>query len=165
MELYFLRHAIALEPKDFKGSDPERPLTEEGIEKIKQAAKGLATFAVDFDAVVSSPYTRARHTAEIVAKVIGLKSKIQYSDAMTPFAHFKDFLKLIEEFSANDKILLVGHQPTIGQFVSHLVFGRETANIDISKGGLCRVDIPNAETGILGELKWLLTCQQLRNLA
>ena len=68
MELYILRHAIAVE----RGSpgfeeDSTRPLTPAGEGKMRQIAKGMRALSVDPDLILSSPYVRARQTAEIVA--------------------------------------------------------------------------------------------------
>ena len=43
MQLYIVRHGIAIDREDPKcPPDPDRYLTEEGIEKTKQVAKGIA---------------------------------------------------------------------------------------------------------------------------
>ena len=88
MKLYFLRHAIAAEPgtRAIK-SDADRPLTDEGIKKTKESLRGFKALGLTFDAVASSPYLRAKHTAEIVASGLRLKHKIVLSEALTP-AHF-----------------------------------------------------------------------------
>ena len=164
MELYFLRHAIAVEPGTVAVShDSERPLTEEGIEKMEEAAEGMKRMGLVMDQVVSSPYARASETAKIVVHGLGFKGKIKFSDALIPNVDFKSFFKLLKEFKPNEKILFVGHMPSIGEFVSTLAFGKATQTMDYKKGGLCRVDMPEVITsGVLGQLKWFLTPKQLR---
>lgn len=115
-----------------------------------------------FDKILSSPYVRARQTAEIIAQDLRFKGKIRFIDALVPGSDFKDFFKLLEEFEAEERILFVGHQPLLGEFISQLVAGHKKVAIDLKKAGLCRVD--TSELGLVGEpaeLVWLLTPEQI----
>ena len=165
MELYFLRHAIAAEPGTIAVShDSERPLTSEGVEKMEQEAAGMRRMDLSFDSVVSSPYLRARDTASLVVKKLEFEGKVRYSEALVPNAEFKSFFELLKEFEPESRILFVGHMPSLGEFVSHLISGRGTVEVDFKKGGLCRVDLPqNLAPGILGKLAWFLTPKQIRS--
>ncbi len=165
MELYFLRHAIAKENGEFEGRDSERPLTDEGVEKMKKAAKGMKQMEIAPEAILSSPYKRASQTAEIAARALDFTHPIQYEDCLVPSGSPKELLKLLKNFPNKSKLLIVGHQPSLGEFVSAFVFGEPALTIDFKKGGLCRVDLPGPEAGVRGELKWLLTNSQLREMA
>jgi phosphohistidine phosphatase len=166
MELYFLRHATALSKNEAGVStDAERPLSAEGKKEMKEAAKGMRKLVVSPDLVLSSPYLRARQTAEIAAEVLGFDKKIEFTEILTPDADFKNFNKLLDRFEGDENILFVGHQPALGGFISALVSGDRHILIDLRKGGLCRVDTSELGKGELAELEWLLTCEQLRYLA
>ena len=72
MYLYLVRHAIA------HGRDPEcwpddsrRPLTPEGEEDFRGAARGLGRVVPEVDMLLSSSYERAWRTAEILAEQAG----------------------------------------------------------------------------------------------
>ena len=68
MEIYIVRHGIAIDREDRKcPPDPERYLTEEGIEKTKRVAAAVAALGASPDLLLSSPYVRAMQTAEIFA--------------------------------------------------------------------------------------------------
>ena len=68
MEIYVVRHGIAIDREDPKcPPDPERYLTEEGIEKTKRVAAAVAALSSTPDVLLSSPYVRATQTAEIFA--------------------------------------------------------------------------------------------------
>jgi phosphohistidine phosphatase SixA len=72
MNLFLLRHAIAVEPGALSGaSDAARPLSPEGKEKMRKIARGMKALDLSFDLILSSPYVRARETAEIVAASSG----------------------------------------------------------------------------------------------
>ncbi|MGH7197610.1 MAG: phosphohistidine phosphatase SixA [Candidatus Omnitrophota bacterium] len=166
MELYFLRHAPALSKNEAGVStDAERPLSVEGKKEMKRAARGMANLAVSPDRVISSPYLRARQTAEIAAEVLEFKKKIEFTEVLTPDADFRDFKKLLDRFEGDENILFVGHQPALGSFISELVSGARHILIDLTKGGLCRVDTSELGKGELAELEWLFTGEQLRRLS
>jgi phosphohistidine phosphatase len=161
MELHFLRHAIAADPAKYR-DDAERPLTSEGVQKMEKAAKGIAA-EFSFDRVVSSPYVRARQTAEIVMKAAGFEGKLQLSDAMTPDGDFKALARLAATFGDDESVLLVGHQPSISRFVSELVAGRPDASIDFKKGALCRVELLQKDP-FSGVLKAFLSPKYLQSM-
>jgi hypothetical protein len=61
MNLYFMRHGIAVDRADSgAGSgDRERQLTPKGIKRMNKAAKGLATLSLTFERILTSPLERA----------------------------------------------------------------------------------------------------------
>ena len=85
MNLYIIRHAIAVdEGSPEYEEDSQRPLTDKGKKKMRQIAKGLRALGVDFDLILSSPYIRAKETAEILEDVFKLKKDIEFSDNLIP---------------------------------------------------------------------------------
>ncbi len=76
MEIYFLRHANAGDPKLDPTSDEERPIDKLGIEQSHNVGRALAALDIKLDAVIASPLTRAMQTAEIAAEELGYKGKI-----------------------------------------------------------------------------------------
>src|SRR5436305_15219678 len=66
-ELYFIRHGLAEERGDAWPDDNKRPLTDEGMSRMRKAVRGLARLGVTVDVVLTSPLVRARQTADIVA--------------------------------------------------------------------------------------------------
>ncbi|MGB7437560.1 MAG: histidine phosphatase family protein, partial [Candidatus Acidiferrum sp.] len=66
MQLYIVRHGVAIDREDPKcPADPDRFLTDEGIEKTRLAAEGVAEIAAVPDLILTSPYVRAVQTAEL----------------------------------------------------------------------------------------------------
>ena len=71
MQLIIIRHAIAV-PRGTPGiPDEDRPLTPEGEQKFREAAKGLASLVDRPDALLTSPWLRAKQTAAIAAAAWG----------------------------------------------------------------------------------------------
>ncbi|HLH32862.1 MAG TPA: phosphohistidine phosphatase SixA [Terriglobia bacterium] len=162
MELYILRHGIAVdrETSGYK-KDSDRPLTPEGEDKMHQIADAMRGMDLKFDLILSSPFTRAEQTANIVAGE--LDEEVTFSDYLKPGG---SALELIGEI--NDEkpqtVLLVGHEPDLSQLVSVLVSGNTDSGIELKKGGLCKLTTNKLVFGRCATLNWLLTPKQLRQL-
>jgi phosphohistidine phosphatase len=171
MDVYFLRHGLAGQHGDPKYKDDSlRPLTAQGREKIHCAALGMQILGLKFDTVLSSPYLRARQTAEIVAQAYKIKDKnIYFTDNLLPPASIKQLLREVHTYFPKSKnILFVGHEPHLTEMISNLLKSNKPLTIDFKKGGLCKLSIQQLQ--LLGEprdavLSWLLTPAQLCLLA
>jgi phosphohistidine phosphatase len=148
MRLYFLRHGIADWPDWDPARDHERPLTKDGLKKMKEQAKALADLGVKFDAVLSSPYTRAYQTADIVAGKLGLDVKTE--PLLAPGFNSDKLTEIVRSFDDDQALLLVGHEPNFSMVIAELIGG---GRVLLKKGALARVDV-NRE--LQGELVWLL---------
>jgi len=163
MELYLLRHAIA-EDRGGPGweDDSKRPLTRKGSKKMLRIAEGMLALDFSVDVILSSPYTRARQTAEIVAEVLGAEKSIEFSDHL---AVGGDPEQLIEHLTTDcagvGSVLLVGHEPWMSSFISTLVSGDQSLSITMKKGGLCKLMVDTLRYGRCATLEWLLTPAQL----
>jgi phosphohistidine phosphatase len=77
MNIFLLRHGIAVEPGSagFE-KDSERTLIPKGERKLWQVADAMAAQKLSFDVILTSPYIRARQTADIIAEALDLKNKL-----------------------------------------------------------------------------------------
>jgi phosphohistidine phosphatase len=161
MNIYFLRHAIAV-PRGTRGvKDENRPLTKEGIRKMKEIAAGMRQLQLKFDRLVTSPLLRARETADIVADAFGQEVEIWKS--LDPSEDPRQLVAALRKLKDED-VLLVGHEPHLSQFISVLISGGPDVQIDFKKGGLCKVSSDDPVYGRCGTLHWLLAPSQLRKL-
>ena len=66
MNLYLLRHGIAVE-RGTPGldKDADRSLTPKGERRLWRITEAMEALKLSFDLILSSPYLRARQTAEI----------------------------------------------------------------------------------------------------
>jgi len=161
MEIYVLRHGIAV-PRGTPGyPNDDRPLTDDGIEKMKKSAEGIARIVNGFGAVISSPLIRALDTAKITAKAVDYKDEIIITDHLIPGASLRSLFKFVDGYKNKDRILLVGHEPQLGFAASKLI-GMDSPVILFKKGGICRIDISSLSSGEKGILIWCLTPKQLR---
>lgn len=156
--VYVVRHAIAEERSDERWPDDAlRPLTKDGEERFRQAARGLRTLVPSVEILLSSPYVRAWRTAEILHEEAGWPEP-KRAELLEAWRAPKDGLGLLKENASHASIALVGHEPYLSRFVSLLLTGDDAAvQIDLKKGGVVRVD------GSV--LRWYATPKILRGLA
>ena len=158
MNLYMIRHAIAVdEGTSEHEEDSQRPLTEKGKKKMRQIAKGLRSLGVEFDLILSSPYVRARETAEILADVFKLKADVAFSDNLIPMGD-PDLLiaEMNEKYNANS-VALVGHEPFLTALIGLLVSENASMDMTLKKGGVCRLSADDLHHTHKATLEWLLT--------
>jgi phosphohistidine phosphatase len=161
MIIYFLRHASAGEPYKNLKKDEKRPLDKEGIEQCGYVGRALAALEMQVDVIISSPLKRATQTAALVGNEIDHDKKIQIETALRPGASFSDFHKLIDKYSKNDSVMVVGHNPNLSEFLGRIVSpnGCE-ANLELRKGAVAKVEMRRSSAS----LQWCMTPKVLRTL-
>nr|WP_228057297.1 phosphohistidine phosphatase SixA [Tychonema sp. LEGE 07203] len=139
------RHGIAAEPEEYD-TDSERPLTKQGDRKTRKIAQRLYDLEIQFDLILASPLLRAQQTAQILLSV-GLSSKIAESAALAPSGDIGDWLKWYKQWqeTGSRSLVLVGHQPDLGNWAQTLVWGRSQDALILKKAGIIGLILP--ETG------------------
>jgi phosphohistidine phosphatase len=163
MKLYVLRHGIAVEPgTPGYATDADRPLTPEGERKMRQIAGAMEALELSFDLILSSPYLRARRTAEIVAEVLKARKKLELSNSLTPDGSTKNLVELLNSMKPSpESVLVVGHEPSMSGLISLLISGREAFAVVMKKGGFCKLSTESLKPGRCATLEWLLTPKQM----
>ena len=166
MKLYLIRHSNAVDPGTPGYEDDSlRPLTEKGRDKMKDIAYALKAMEVMPDLIVSSPYARARETAEIVAKVLKYKQELTFSDALVPEGSADQIVGEINEKYSVDELFLVGHEPCLGALIGALIAGNPDIAIELKKGGICCLLADDLRLERKAVLEWLLTPKILTELS
>jgi phosphohistidine phosphatase len=138
---YFLRHGIAVEPDEWTGHDFDRPLTHEGIERMKCEARAIADLSLRLDVIVTSPLLRARQTAEIVADRLKLRDEIVEDKRLADGFDTKRLSEILGEHDKADAIMLVGHEPTMSATIGRII---GDADIELKKAALAGVALSDA---------------------
>jgi phosphohistidine phosphatase len=161
MIIYFMRHASAGEGLANPKKDEKRPLDKEGIEQCGYVGRALTAIEAQVDVIISSPLKRATQTASLVGNEMGYEGKLQIENALRPAAAFADFRKMLEKYSRQESIMVVGHNPNLCQFLGSVISesGCE-ASVDLKKGAVARVEMRRSS----GTLQWCLTPKTLRSL-
>jgi phosphohistidine phosphatase len=163
MLVYLVRHGIA-EDTPPSGGDPERRLTQEGTLRTAMVAKGLKKTGARFDRIVTSPYVRARQTAEIIARVTGYAGDLEQDIRLTPFGRPEQAGDLIRENRELGTLLLTGHEPSMGEFISSFCAGGNL-RIDVKKASITVIRIDRFAASISGTLLWSLPPGVLERLS
>ena len=162
MELYIVRHGIAIDREDPKcPPDPERYLTEEGVEKTKQVAKGVAALAASADLLLSSPYVRATQTAEIFAAALDYaKQKIRRTDLLLPGADPSLLFRELAKDKQSASVFLFGHAPQLDEIIATAVNSKRHIT-SLKKAGVALIELKRISPP-MGVLVWLATPKLLR---
>lgn len=164
MELYIVRHGIAIDREDPKcPADPDRFLTEEGIEKTAEVAKGLAKISEAPDLVLTSPYVRAVQTAEIVGEALEYsKQKIRKTEALLPGAEPQQLFRELTREKDLSAVFVFGHAPHLDELIATAVGSKRHISA-LKKAGVALVELKRL-TPPNGQLVWLATPKLLRKL-
>jgi phosphohistidine phosphatase len=152
-QLWLLRHGEA-EPHDARPDD-ERRLTDRGREQARAAGAALAALKVNIHLAFTSPKVRARDTAVIACERLSVEP-IEHAPLAGGF-DLDDALELIAAAGADQRVLVVGHEPDFSQVVHDLTGAR----VDLKKGGVAGVRLDGAR----GELIVLLRPRELDRIA
>ena len=140
MQLYVVRHAIAEEAAEGQ-DDASRRLTSDGERKLRRVVHGLRQQRVRFDRILTSPWARARQTAEALHPLCD-DTPIE-TDALTRSPTAELLAHIAEVTSANKHgTAVVGHEPWLGELVSLLAFGdtRFGDSLTLKKSGVVWLD-------------------------
>lgn len=161
MILYFLRHASAGQSLLNPAKDERRGLDKEGIEQCGYVGRALAALQAQVDVIVSSPLKRATQTASLVGNEIGYEGKLQIDPGLRPAAGLADFRKLLDKYSKQEAIMVVGHNPNLSQFLGAVISdsGCE-ASVELKKCAVAKVEMRRSS----GTLQWCLTPKVARAL-
>lgn len=160
LELYLVRHGIAAERGPEYPDDSKRPLTGKGMAALRREAKALNRLGITFDLIVTSPLTRSRQTAEILAEHVQGKPQVVHSDSLAPAGTPAAVMQEIAKHARKARVALVGHEPNIGELAARLIGARSP--IQFKKGAICRIDFDVLPPKALGQLIWFVPPRVLR---
>ena len=165
VDLYLVRHAPAFQrDPDRWPKDSERPLTPEGEEEFRLAARGLARMVPRADVILSSPARRAWRTAEILSELdswpapepspVVAASRRRASPEKATLA--------LGAYADAKYVVVVGHKPRLQELAAYLLTGEgDGLEVNIRKGSVMCIRFDGAPAPGIGKLRWLLTPKAL----
>ena len=162
MTLYLLRHAEAAPAAD-DADDAARPLTARGRRQARRAGHVLRLLAGPRPVIWTSPLKRARATAALVAVAWQKRPTITDEPALAPPGDGDALLAALRASQA-PAVLLVGHEPFLGQLLGRLIGGTAGGGTPLGKAALACLEL-RAATPPEAELQWLLTRTVQKQLA
>jgi phosphohistidine phosphatase len=169
VDVYLVRHAHAF-PKDPDSwpRDSKRPLTPEGEEEFRLAARGLARMVPQADVILSSPARRAWRKAEILSELdswpapepspVFAASRRRASPEKATLA--------LGDYADAKYVAVVGHKPRLQELAAYLLTGEDDGlEVNIRKGSVMCIRFDGAPAPGTGKLRWLLNPKALLFLA
>jgi len=104
---------------------------------------------------------RCTQTAALVGNELGYEGKLQTDPGLRPEANLADFRKILEKYSRQEAVMVVGHNPNLSQFLGSVISdsGCE-ASVELKKGAVAKAEMRRTS----GTLQWCLTPKVLRSL-
>jgi phosphohistidine phosphatase len=161
-QLYLIRHGLAEEQGEAWPDDTKRPLTGEGMAKLRKIARSLGHLDISLDVLLTSPLVRTRQTADIIAAGLPPSPPIIEVEALAPGGTPQAVLAELEKHTRKTRIGLVGHEPGIGELAGKLIGLRYP--LEFKKGAVCRIDIKTLAPIGPASLRWFATPGILRNI-
>jgi phosphohistidine phosphatase len=163
MDVILFRHGPAGSPDTARWpSDADRPLTPKGIERTRDAARGLRRIAPTISLILTSPYVRALGTARVVADALGVNT-LETLDALACGGPPHGVITALSRLVPNQGVVLVGHEPDLGVLAAHLIGAQRP--LPLKKAGSCAVRFDGVPRAGEGELLWHVPPRLLRRLA
>ena len=130
VKLYLVQHGEAKN----KEEDPERPLTNRGVEEVKKVASSIIKAKPSIEVIKHSEKLRAKQTAEIFSEYLNV-AKVETIDGLAPL---DDVGPMAEELVKETKnLMLVGHLPFLDRLTAKLLNGDpDNSVIKFRKGGV-----------------------------
>jgi phosphohistidine phosphatase len=144
-QLWLLRHGEAV-PHESKPDD-ERELTPRGRAQSETAGLALARLGVEFAACYTSSKRRALETAQLACRALNIEPAVARS--LGGRFDRDDALELMLAHGADDRVLVVGHEPTFSQVVHDFTGAR----VDFKKGGIAGLRAERASGALLTLLR------------
>jgi phosphohistidine phosphatase len=170
VQVILFRHGIAMEPEAAAAAgvrEHERPLTPPGVKRTGEAVAGLRRLVKSIELIAHSPLTRARQTADILAGAYPSARRVE-TRSLKPGAPAETLAQFVAQRAGRateDPVVLVGHEPDLGQWAAWAATGRTQPLFGLKKAGACLIEFDGSPQAGSGRLAWLLTAGQLRRLA
>jgi len=119
--LYLVRHAKA-SLENLKDRDSDRPLLEKGLRRTKHVIDFLNAKKTRVDLIISSPAVRAYETACVLAHALNFPLENIKLERAIYNGNEDKIADLFYDLSSNiDKLMIVGHNPSITNFANLLL--------------------------------------------
>jgi phosphohistidine phosphatase len=141
MDLYFIRHASAVELDREISEDSFRYLSPEGRAHSAEIAQKLHKLNINFDLILSSPIVRAIQTAEIFSNIMHHKGDFKTAVELIGGSSFNRFQQLLHRSSNYKSIACFGHSPDMNQYSINLIKENRVKELKVNfkNCSVCRI--------------------------
>jgi|GEM_PF-1362760 len=128
MNLVIMRHGQAETRNRHHASDSDRNLTDEGIDKLKRFITIMNPWFPKPESIIISPTCRTLQTAEILCENLKISQSVILTNPLVLNGSAGEIISFLEDEPLPDNLWIIGHQPTLGQFMCALI------GLDVFKG-------------------------------
>ncbi len=147
--LTLMRHGNA-KWKDAQVADFERPLNRRGMGETEAMARRLIELTLIPTLIITSPATRTKQTADIVARELGLSPRHVRTDELLYLAPADEILKVICATGPRvPHLMVVGHNPGISKAGTDL--GAKYEGEDMETAAICSLTFDARTWGAVGK--------------
>jgi len=156
LDIYLIQHAESVSERE----DPSRPLSDEGKVTMEKVAALAARMKIKPDLICHSEKLRARQTAEILARHLGLSDRVEEKQGLGPMDEVAPVAEWFKEEATKGLagLAIVGHLPFLDKLASLLVTGSQTLNVVCFQNGAIAKLVP-ATDGARYAVQWVITKQ------
>ena len=164
MNLYILRHGIAVEPGTPRLCERRRPAADPGRRTQVAAHRrghGSPRPLLRPHSLQPLP-ARAANCGDSSPRPSGRARSSNSPTASRPAAARTKLVELLNHLQpVSENVLLVGHEPYLSGLISLLVSGEQNLAVAMKKAGLCKLTTESLKHGRCAALEWLLTPKQM----
>jgi len=164
MDCVLFRHGIAVEPEEWEGAEENRPLTEKGKRRTRQAAEGLAALECKPTHLFTSPFVRAYDTARLLRAAVCPALKVETREELAVGAKPEQLMAFLHTLPSDSVAVCVGHEPLLGEIAGLLLCGKAVSGFHLKKAGTAWIEIEGVVKSGQGRLRCWLEPMQLRAL-
>jgi phosphohistidine phosphatase len=155
MDLFLMRHAEA-ESRDLYPEDRLRPLTESGRQQQQRVVHALAPLLQPLHHLLSSPFVRARQTADIVAAALPCTPAVEETPMLAEACTVGTVLNLLQGYRRDARLLCVGHEPHMSQLSAAFLDGEGRSAIAFQAGSVLGLSFSGHPAPRGGTLRFFL---------
>ena len=167
MRVFLLRHGQASDhAPDGTFHDDARELTPDGIENLGRACATYARIMGAPHKILHSPLTRARQSADILKGALAGSVTMEEASALRPNGRASQVVDLLQAdfLQHSQDVVLVGHEPLLGDLLGLLSAGNDRLGIPMGKGMLAATRFSDPRV-MIGRLITLLNQDMATQLA
>lgn len=154
MYLYLIQHALSKS----KEEDPERGITDPGRAEAVKVAEYFKTLNPEIHVIWQSGKKRAKETAEIYARTLGIDNRILEHSNLSPNDPTGPITSALEKMHKD--VIIVGHLPFLPRLLSHLTTGADTCQIvNFKNSGIICLERNDENWGI----NWIISPENVRS--
>ena len=164
LELYLIRHGVAAERGEEYPDDSKRPLTSEGIARLRKEAQGArrARTSASIRSSRARSCARGRRPTSL-PRSLKAKPAVANTDALAPAGTPAAVMQELGKHMRKARIALVGHEPNMGELAARLIGARTAARVQEGRRSAASTSTVFPPKGN-GALRWFITPKMLRKL-